>query len=1444
MKRRQISWVVACAWALAACGGGGGETDAGPDANDAATVCTVDTDCDNGLFCDGAELCLDGFCAHGVLPDCSDADACTVDRCDEERGACVNAAPDEDGDGHAPVDCGGDDCDDADANRFPGNVEVCDAANHDEDCNPATFGAQDRDGDGFLDARCCNVDPSGADICGDDCDDVHSGVHPSTTEACDGFDNDCDGETDEGVTVTVYPDTDFDGHGDETGTGSEDCAGAVGFSVLHDDCDDTNPTIYTGQVEICDALDNDCDGVVDDSPVPVTWYADADGDGFGSSAGGTMVSCAPLAGYTLRSQDCDDTDAAINPAAAEICDGRDNNCNGRADYRIGVNDFEDDDADGLVDIACGAPLGTDCDDRDAITGMGQPEVCDGRDNNCNGEVDEGAMDRQWFRDADGDGFGSITSGTRLGCMPVPGYLAVGGDCNDADPLRHPGAAESCNGVDDDCDGSVDGADADAECVVANATPACISGRCRVERCASGFGDCDADPSNGCEVTLSDTSDHCGSCSVACATGHGSASCAASACVFGDCDAGYADCDADTSNGCETATRADVNHCGGCGTVCDYANANASCTSGTCAMGACDFGFADCNADPSDGCEVEPQSDPMNCGRCGTVCDGARLHTTAVACSFGRCAIDDVAPACEAGWADCDSNPFNGCETPTDRDPNNCGTCGTSCGEANALTTCSAGACAFNRCQPGFADCDADASSFTPGSNGCETAVDSDPSNCGSCGTSCGSAPNGTNACFFGRCGIGSCATGFDDCDGILSNGCESHTPSDPDNCGACGNRCAVPNGSSSCTGGICSFVRCNPGWADCDGLEATGCEVNTTVDPAHCGSCANDCTALPGVTGAACGGAGLCTFRSCATGLADCDGDPTNGCEADITSPTRCGSCINDCTGGGLTPASTCTGSLCNVVCPAGYMDCNGVPGDGCEIHTDLDPMHCGGCGVGFACSTPPRSTAKCSAGLCGTLCELDYGDCDGLSGNGCETQTSTDPYNCGGCDSPTFPTACNLPHVATPTCSSSLCGVGSCAPGWGNCDGDALNGCETNTTIDPMNCGACGNSCGAGGLCSAGRCDEVVEIAAGSRHTCVLRGSGTVACWGANESGQLGNGSFTSTTSPLTTVGLAGAAAHIVAGADHMCALMAATGDLYCWGRNDRGQLGNGGLVDQAIPSLVPRLFGIWIQVAAGVNHTCGIDSSGVNVSCWGDNTFGQLGQAPDASPHSSPMPMSASALTAPTLMAAGDGFTCAYDDPTSVAANVMCWGRNDMGQLGRGYLGPSGGAPTNIEPAAVVGSEDRAIQLSAGLNHACVLQSTSGGKLDCWGDNAATQLTSALASPSAYPSTVSLAFTTNVYAAGRHTCATSGGALYCWGDNTGGQLATSDISPTVTSPSAVNFPTPTVVTALPVGGSAGNHTCVYSSQTLCWGENVSGQVGDGTNFSPVMAPTVVGNL
>jgi hypothetical protein len=555
---------------LSACGGG---TDA-PDATvsdvpalDAAPACETADDCDDGLVCNGQEACVSGRCAAGAAIRCDDGVACTTDVCSEELRRCVSRPVDADGDGFASAACVdargvplGEDCDDASASVYPGALELCDAAGIDEDCNPETLGGRDLDGDGRLDAACCN-----GSRCGDDCNDAIRGI-PADREICNGLDDDCDGSIDEGELVRVYRDADGDGHGDPS-MPAMGCGARAGYVPDDRDCDDASALRSPTLPEVCDGIDNDCDGVPDpeDAPVVARWYADGDGDGFGDPLR-SIEACAPPAGHALLGTDCDDTNAARHPAQRERCNGVDDDCNGVADFVIAPGDLEDDDLDGVPDAACpmlpaGAPR--DCEDRDASSHGDALELCDGRDNDCDGRIDEGVESTRHFRDVDGDGWGSEAAGVVVACGVVPGHTIRGGDCDEGSNLRHPGAIEGCNGVDEDCDGAIDETGASPLCPEGRA---CVAGRCRIPReCPSGLADCDGVAGNGCETSLTSDPTNCGVCGRRCASEPGARGvCSDSRCAPLACDPGLLDCNGDLGrglDGCEHPAR-----CGACGTT--------------------------------------------------------------------------------------------------------------------------------------------------------------------------------------------------------------------------------------------------------------------------------------------------------------------------------------------------------------------------------------------------------------------------------------------------------------------------------------------------------------------------------------------------------------------------------------------------------------------------------------------------------------------------------------------------------------------------------------------------------------------------------------------------------------------------------------------------------------------------------------------------------------
>ena len=289
-----------------------------------------------------------------------------------------------------------------------------------------------------------------------------------------------------------------------------------------------------------------------------------------------------------------------------------------------------------------------------------------------------------------------------------------------------------------------------------------------------------------------------------------------------CPAGFADCDHDSSNGCEANVDTDVNRCGSCAHTCGAANGVPTCTGGVCSI-ACDAGFADCNGENADGCEVHITVDPGHCGACGNACSG---NNAVPSCNAGACAL-----TCNPGFGDCDGIEANGCETDTQTSLGDCGACGNVCVSFNGTGSCHAGACTL-ACMPGFGDCDGNPH------NGCETDTQTSPANCGACGNACNGI-NGAATCNAGTCTL-HCDQGFADCDKNAANGCEADFATDLGNCGSCGNVCGSENGIATCTSGACT-LQCSSGYGNCDGLFSNGCERSLTTDSANCGTCGNVC---------------------------------------------------------------------------------------------------------------------------------------------------------------------------------------------------------------------------------------------------------------------------------------------------------------------------------------------------------------------------------------------------------------------------------------------------------------------------------------------------------------------------------------------------------------------------------------------------------------------------
>jgi hypothetical protein len=407
------------------------------------------------------------------------------------------------------------------------------------------------------------------------------------------------------------------------------------------------------------------------------------------------------------------------------------------------------------------------------------------------------------------------------------------------------------------------------------TPVCTGGHCSIT-CQAGYADCDHNPDNGCEANTSTSPAACGGCGNVCDVPNSVPACVAGSCTVGSCLPGYADCDNKPNNGCEVNIDTPAN-CGSCGNACSLNNATPTCPTGTCAILHCNTGFADCDHNPANGCEISTSTDTNNCGGCGAVCNEANASSV---CNGGVCGIG----TCNAGFADCDNNPSDGCEINITDDPNNCSSCHAVCSLPNAIAGCASSQCTVVVCNGGFGNCDGIAA------NGCETVTSTNPSDCGSCGHVC-SLPHANSGCAAGACTVGTCQTGYADCDGLPGDGCEIDTQTDPNNCGGCGHVCVTPNGVPGCSAGQCT-VACNPGYANCNGLASDGCEVDTNTNDQNCGACNFNCAAecIGEVAATGCNN-GACAISVCDSGWFDFDGQCVDGCECKASTTST--ACVN-----------------------------------------------------------------------------------------------------------------------------------------------------------------------------------------------------------------------------------------------------------------------------------------------------------------------------------------------------------------------------------------------------------------------------------------------------------------------------------------------------------------------------------------------------------------------
>ena len=767
----------------------------------------------------------------------------------------------------------------------------------------------------------------------------------------------------------------------------------IGLLVLSWGCDDnvapsaTNPmemspdsgicnaTREPIRAETCDTRDNDCDGRIDEdfNLQTSTFHCGSCGvacDFDNVDAICREGECVALGGCPPGTFDVDQDltngceGACEGPSQVEECDDIDNDCDGRVDEDFdrannlnhcgvcgNVCAFLNGDAlcdGGRCRLARCQPMWGDC-DGDESTGCECPctperpgvEICDAEDNDCDGRVNEGfALDADpencgqcGQRCAFANAAAQCTEGQcELGACD-PGFVDWDGDdvngCERECQLSN-GGVEVCDDLDNDCNGVVDDGidkntdvhncggcgrlDEDYICRLPNAEVACLDGTCVIDQCVAGFSNADGDTENGCELV----------CNV---SNEGEEA----------CDAVDNDCDGTVDEGYDLFS--DVNHCGGCGEVCDVGNARPVCDVGVCILQAdqCPDGLLDVDRDPTNGCEYacEPSQPPFE------ICD----------------TVDN----------DCDGFTDEGFDIFSDVD--HCGGCGQRCAPPNALAICNAGACDIGGCDEGWFDSDAEIPNgceirCTPSADGfeiCDGADNDcdgdndedfdfagDPRNCGGCDVVC-EHPNGRVSCVGGGCRVDGCLADWVDLNDVEADGCEYWCPggarveacdqldndcdgridegfdleTDLDHCGACGSVCRPDNAEARCEAGFCRVGGCLPGFADINGDVIDGCEAacqrdpngreacndidddcdgrvdeafDLSNDPDHCGACGAICEAANGEM--FCNG-GTCAILNCDAGFIDLDRRSENGCECQLTNAgiEICDGLDNDCNG-------------------------------------------------------------------------------------------------------------------------------------------------------------------------------------------------------------------------------------------------------------------------------------------------------------------------------------------------------------------------------------------------------------------------------------------------------------------------------------------------------------------------------------------------------------------
>jgi cysteine-rich repeat protein len=651
---------------------------------------------------------------------------------------------------------------------------------------------------------------------------------------------------------------------------------------------------------------------------------------------------------------------------------------------------------------------------------------------------------------------------------------------------------------------------------------------------------------------------------------------------------------------------------------------------------------------------------------------------------------------------------------------------------------------------------------------------------------------------------GGCTADFECRDSNLCNGeeqCNTDTgecrPGEPLDDGFL---CALEP-RSICIDASCVMSTCGDGFVDTGAGEF--CEPS--LDP----ECGNDCSyACSGDEdcpddGNVCNGDEICDpdTHQCVRGSPAADGTP---CGTDPRRICLSGSCQTSLCGDGFTDPARVPPEECD--------DANAVSGDGCDNDCTYSCSSHADC-LDHVCATgtcdPAEHTCDYAPLSSPTVCRPSAGVCD--VAESC-TDTSLDcPANAFAPATQTCrPAAGQCDEAERCTGSSASCPADAFkAPGTPCDDGDPDTGPDTCTAegvcygppigtgevvaVAPGYCFTCALMSGGGVRCWGRNSDGqlgngtttdslvpvpvtglpsgVAAITAGRYHACAITSSGGVKCWGRNSSGQLGNGTDTSSPTPVDVSGLTSGVSMITASRYFTCALV--SGSPRCWGANTCGQLGTGNTVSSNVPVPVTGISGGITAVSAGGDHTCALQGDGL--LCWGENGNGQVGDGTTTDRYT---PVGVFGLDNNVRMVAAGRLvhTCAVVDPGA----AMCWGDNASGQVGNGTT------TDQLTPDDVIGLSSGVTAVTTGGSHSCAL--VSGGAVLCWGENGDGQLGTGSTADMRTPAPVTGlgSGVASVLCGERHTCALlSSGGLMCWGDNSYGQVGdrtTSDRTTPVT--------------------------------------------------------------